>query len=111
MDVIIMTIEEICKYVEDIASTGETISTSQLKKILQYLYKIIQQQNESMHELKNGCIRLENNIKMVEDKLSKYAAYKELCETILDNINSNPISALCFLYKVKHKINKYNEYL
>jgi chromosome segregation ATPase len=82
---------------------------NQLKKILEHIYKVIQKQNESMYELKNGCIRLENNIKMVEDKLSQYVAYKELCETILNKINNNPIGALCFLYKVKHKIDKYNE--
>lgn len=102
-----MNLDEVYSTIKEVNLDDEHMNKEDLKKLVLMLYTLIKKQNEVIFEFRNSCIRLENMIRAIENKLKQYDVYKNLCHTILDKINTNIISALWFLHSVKKKITNF----
>lgn len=86
----------------------EKIGQEEMKELMIELCQIFKKQNIIISEYKNDYIRLKNRMNILEEELDECNIYKNLCNIILNRVNSNPISSLWFLYKLKKKIKKFN---
>ena len=104
-----METSEIYKFIENIEKKEEQIDNKDLKKLISALYNIIKKQNEVIFEFRNRYIKLENCTTILEDKVKTYSSYKKLCDIILSKTETNPLSALWFLYTLKRKVKHINK--
>lgn len=100
-----MILEEIQQFIDHI-DNGE-VDKEGVLMLTNALCDIIKTQNKIILELRNNYIRLENSMTLFEKNIEQNEAYKKLCNLILNKIDTNPITALWFLYSVKKKIAQY----
>ncbi|MGE5329982.1 MAG: hypothetical protein ACM3KR_10820 [Deltaproteobacteria bacterium] len=101
-----MYLQEIIDYLSKVCEENGQLTSEDVIKLTEELGHIVKLQNESLLEIKNANIRIENKIKYIENEVEKSRVYKNIVDTMLQKINKSPVKALLYFYKIKKNLEK-----
>lgn len=101
-----MHLQGIIDYLNKVSNENGEFTAEDIKKLSDSLAEIVKLQNESLLEIKNENIRIENRIKYIETEVEKSRVYKNIVDTMLQKINRSPIYALIYFYRIKKNVEK-----
>jgi len=101
-----MHLQGIIDYLKKVSEENGELTTQDIIKLTEELGNIVKLQSESLLEIKNANIRVENKIKYIENEVEKSRVYKSIVDTMLQKINKSPFWALMYFYRIKKNIEK-----
>ncbi|MGE5473192.1 MAG: hypothetical protein ACM3UU_03105 [Ignavibacteriales bacterium] len=101
-----MHLQEIIDYLKKVSQEDGELTTQDIIKLTEDLGNVVRIQSESLLEIKNANIRIENKIKYIEIEVEKSRVYKNIVDTMIQKINRSPLWALIYFYRIKKNVEK-----